>query len=97
MGWGQSVLTGTQQKFPVDDFEWRKDKYGFGDKRYTLEINVKYPKKLHELHSDFSFLPKKCEKLMCNLCNKNETILKSQQRFSSEAHNVFTEKVNKSH
>ena len=34
--------------------------------------DVKYPKKLHELHSDLPFLPErmevnKCKKLVCNL------------------------------
>ena len=36
---------------------------------------VKYPKKLHDLHSDLPFLPKKmkidkCKKLVCDLHNK---------------------------
>ena len=44
-------------------------------KGYILEVNVKYPKKLHDLHSDLSFLPKrikidKCKKLVCDLHNK---------------------------
>ena len=34
-------------------------------------------KKLHDLHSDLPFLPKrmkidKCKKLVCNLCNKKK-------------------------
>ena len=41
------------------------------DKGYILEVDVKYPKKLHDL----PFLPKrmeidKCKKLVCNLLNK---------------------------
>ena len=45
------------------------------DKGYILEVDVKYPKKLHNLHSDLPFLPKrmkidKCKKLVCNLRNK---------------------------
>ena len=40
-----------------------------------LKVVVKYPKELHELHSNLSFVPKrikidKFKKLMCNLCNK---------------------------
>ena len=40
------------------------------DKGYILEVDVKYPKRLHELHSDLPFLSErmevnKCKKLVC--------------------------------
>ena len=46
-------------------------------KGYILEVDVKYPKKLHDLHSDLPFLPErmeinKCKKLVCNLYNKKK-------------------------
>ena len=42
-----------------------------------MEVNVKYPKRLHKLHSDLPFLPErmeinKCKKLVCNLSNKKK-------------------------
>ena len=42
-------------------------------------MDVKYPKKLHELHSDLPFLPErmeinKCKKLVCNLYNKKKYV-----------------------
>ena len=45
------------------------------DKGYILEVDVKYPKNLHDLHSDLPFLSKrmkinKCNKLACNLYDK---------------------------
>ena len=45
------------------------------DKGYILEVDAKYPKRLHELHSDLPFLSErmevnKCKKLVCNLFNK---------------------------
>ena len=45
------------------------------DKGYILEVDVKYPRKLHDLHSDLPLLPKRlkideCKKLVCNLRNK---------------------------
>ena len=45
------------------------------DKGYILEVDVKYPKNLHDLHEDLPFLPKrtkigKCKKLVCNLHDK---------------------------
>ena len=50
--------------------------YNENDKKgYILEVDIKYPKKLHDLHSDLPFLPErmeinKCKKLVCNLHNK---------------------------
>ena len=45
------------------------------DKGYILEVDVKYPKNLHGLDEDLSFLPErmkigKCKKLVCNLYDK---------------------------
>ena len=50
------------------------------DKSYTLEVDVKYPKRLHELHSDLPFLSErmevnKCKKLDCNLFNKKKYVV----------------------
>ena len=45
------------------------------DEGYILEVNVEYPKNLHDLHNHLPFLPEKikinkCHKLICNLYNK---------------------------
>ena len=54
------------------------EKYNENDKkRYIFEVDVKYPKKLHDLRSDLPFLPErmeinKCKKLVCNLYNKQK-------------------------
>ena len=45
------------------------------DKGYILETDVKYPKRLHNLHCDLPFLPErmkinKCNKLVYNLYDK---------------------------
>ena len=45
------------------------------DKGYILEVDVKYPRKSHDLHSDLPLLPKRlkideCKNLVCNLRNK---------------------------
>ena len=79
-GWAMS------QKLPVNGFKWVEDISRINeefiknydennDKGYILEVDVKYPKKLHDSHSDLPFLPKrmkidKCKKLVCNLQNK---------------------------
>ena len=45
------------------------------DKGYILDVDVKYPKRLHNLHCDLPFLPErmkinKCNKLVFNLYDK---------------------------
>ena len=76
-GWAMS------QKLPVNNFKWVEDTLKINEefiknynensnKGYILEVDVKYPKKLHDSHSDLPFLPRrmkidKCKKLVCNL------------------------------
>ena len=85
-GWAMS------KKLPVNGFKWLdSDKineinedfindYNENDnKRYILEVDVKYPKRLHELHSDLPFSSErmeinKCKKLVCNLFNKEKYV-----------------------
>ena len=81
IGWVMS------KKFPVNGFKWIDNNETAGlvinkefiknynendNKGYIFEVDVKYPKKLHELHSDLPFSPErmeinKCKKLVCNL------------------------------
>ena len=83
-GWAMS------QKLPVNGFKWInyvteidekfiKNYDEDSDKGYTLEVDFKYPRKLHDLHSHLPFLPKrmkidKCKKLVCNLHNKKKYV-----------------------
>ena len=71
------------EPLPVNGFEWmedlskidedfRKDYDKDSDKEYILEVDVEYPKNVHDLHSDLPFLSErmkidKCNKLVCNL------------------------------
>ena len=87
-GWAMS------KKLPVNGFKWfdtsetsNKINEDFiknynenNDKGYILEVNVKYPKRLQELHSDLPFLSErmevnKCNKLACNLFNKKKYVI----------------------
>ena len=81
------------KKLPVNGFRWLDSdeineingefikNYNENDKKgYILEVDVKYPKELHDLHSDLPFLPKrmeinKCKKLVCNLYNKKKYVV----------------------
>ena len=82
------------KKLPVNGFKWIdnnetarpvinedfiKNYDENNDKGYTFVVDVKYPKRLHELHSDLPFLPERMEinkfkKLVCNLYNKKNYV-----------------------
>ena len=84
-GWAMS------QKLPVNNFKWVEDTskinkkfiknyYENSRKGYIPEVDVKYPKELHDLDSDLPFLPKKmkidkCKKLVCDLHNKKKYVV----------------------
>ena len=78
-GWEMS------KKLPVNGFKWLdsnkineefiKNYYENVKKGYILEVDVKYPKESHGLHSGVLFLPERmeiniCKKLVCNLYDK---------------------------
>ena len=50
------------------------------NKGYILEVDIEYPKDLHNLHTDLLFLSermkiKKCNKLVYNLCGNKEYVV----------------------
>ena len=84
------------QKLPVDGFKWIqasltdkkfnkfikliKNYDEESDEGYILEVDIEYPKKLHDLNSDLPFLPErmkinKCSKLACNLYDKKKYVV----------------------
>ena len=65
------VLNGFKQLEDTSEIneEFIKNYDENNDKGYILEVDVKYPKKLDDVHSDLPFLPKrmkidKCKKLV---------------------------------
>ena len=104
-GWAMS------QKLTVNDFKWIEDTSKIdedfiknydenNDKGYILEVDVKYPKKLHDIHSDLPFLPKrmnidKCKKLVRNLLNKNKYILHIKSLKQALNHGLKFKKVHR--
>ena len=88
-GWAMS------KKLPVNGFKWLNNNetaehvinedfiknYNENDnKGYIFEVDVKYPKRIHELHSDLPFLSErmevnKCKKLVCNLFNNKKYVV----------------------
>ena len=79
------------QPLPVNGFAWVEDLSKIdedfiknynedSDKVYTLEVDIEYPKNLHDLHSDLPFSPErmkidKCNKLACNLYDKKNYVV----------------------
>ena len=84
-GWAMS------KKLPVNGFKWIETGESIinedfiknydenNDKGYIFEVDIKYPKRLHKLHSDLPFLSERMEvnkykKLVCNLFNKKKYV-----------------------
>ena len=104
-GWAMS------QKLPVSNFKWFKDTskingdftkncYENSKKGYILEVDVKYPKKLHDLHSNLPFLPRrvkidKCKKLVCDLHNKKKYVVHIKSLKQALNHGLKFKKVHR--
>ena len=86
------------QKFPVDGFKWVEEASQHNedfiksynedsDEGYSLKIDVQCPEKLHEVHNDLAFLPKrmkieKIENVVANLHVKKR-ICQTQKKFKT--------------
>ena len=97
------------QKLPVNGFQWLEDTSEINeefiksydennDKGYILEVDVKYPRKLHDIHSDLPFLPKrmkidKCKKLVCNLLNKEKYVVHIKSLKQALNHGLKLKKI----
>ena len=99
------------QKLPVNGFKLIKDTSEIdeefvknydenNEKGYILDVDVKYSKKLHDLHSDLPFLPRrmkidKCEKLVCNLHNKKKYVVHIKSLKQALNHGLKIKKVHR--
>ena len=68
------------------------------DETYFLGIDVQYLDKLHVLHNDLPFLPKrmtteKFEKLVANFYDKNECIIQTKSLKQALNHQLILKKV----
>ena len=75
--------------------------YNENDKKgYILEVDVKYLKKLHDLHSDLPFLPErmeinKCKKLVCNLYGKKKYVVHIKSLKQALNHGLKFKKIHR--
>ena len=104
-GWAMS------QKLPVNNINWVKNKSKIdekftknydedSDKGYIFEVDVEYPRRLHDLHSDLPFLPEgmkidKCKKLVCNLRNKENYVVHIKSLKQALHYGLKLEKVHR--
>ena len=103
-GWAMS------KKLPVNGFKWTDNNiineefiknYNENDKKgYIFEVDIKYPKKLHDLHSDLPFLPErmeidKCKKLVCNLYNKKKYVVHINSLKQALKHGLKFKKIHR--
>ena len=107
-GWAMS------QKLPVNDFKWIKNTSKIDEKfikitmkivikgifLYIFEVDVNYPKILHDLHSDLPFLPErmkidKCKKLVCNLHDKKRYVLQIRSLKQALDYRLKLEKIHR--
>ena len=98
-------------KLPLNCFKWVNDVTGIdkefirnydedNDKGYILEVDVKYPRKLHYLHSDLPFLPERmkihvCKKLVCNLGKKKKSVVHIRSLKQALDHGLKLKKVHR--
>ena len=103
-GWAMS------KKLPINGFKWTDNNiinedfiknYNENDKkRHIFEVDIKYPKKLHDLHSDLPFLPErkeinKCKKLVCNLYNKKKYVVHINSLKQALNHGLKLKKIHR--
>ena len=70
------------------------------DEGYFLEVDVQCPEKLHDLHNDLPFLPKrmkieKVEKLVTNLQDKTEYVIHIRNLKQALNHGLILKKVHR--
>ena len=103
-GWAMS------KKLPVNGFKWTdnniineefiKNYNEYILKGYIFEVDVKYPKKLHDLRSDLPFLPErmeinKCKKLVCNLYDKKKYVVHMKSLKQALNHGLKFKKIHR--
>ena len=80
------------------DEEFIKNYDEESNKGYIFEVDVEYPKDLHNLHSDLPFLSeimkiKKCNKLVCNLYDKKECVVHTKALKQALNHGLIFKKI----
>ena len=67
------------------------------DKGYIFEVNIEYPKNLHNLHSDVPFLVErmkinKCKKLVYDITDKENSVVHIRALKEASNHGLILKK-----
>ncbi|XP_057310573.1 uncharacterized protein LOC130648537 [Hydractinia symbiolongicarpus] len=98
------------QKLPTGKFKWVNDPNKFttklismlaeenGEKGYILEVDVRYPKKLHDTHNDLPFMPERMEingveKLSPCLSDRKDYVIHIRALDQALKHGLVLDKV----
>ena len=70
------------------------------NKGYIFDVDVRYPKRLHDLYSDLPFLPErmeinKCKNLVCNLSNKKKYVIHVNSLRQALNHRLKLKKIHR--
>ena len=82
------------------DKDFIKNYNGKSDEGYFIEVDVQYLEKLRELHNDLLFLPRrvkieKIEKLVANLHDKTEYVIRTKKFKKALNHGFSLRKVDR--
>ena len=93
------------QPLPTGGFKWVNDVtpdeiVKLENKGYLLEVDVKYPKELHDWHNELPFMCEKMkinrvEKLVPNLCDKKKYVIHIRALVQALKHGFIIEKVHR--
>ena len=99
------------QKLPTGGFKWVNEVRKFSlekigslaiddSKSYLLEVDVKYPKELHDWHNDLPFMCEKMkinkvDKLVPNLYDKQNYVIHIRASDQALKHGLILEKVHR--
>ena len=98
--WADTSETSALARNNIINEEFIKNYNENGKKGYIFEVDIKYPEKLHDLHSDLPFLPErmeinKCKKLVCNLYNKKKYVVHINSLKQALNHELKLKKIHR--
>ena len=99
--WPMSQLLPTRRFEWVDQSQFTPDNISlYAKEGYLLEVNIRYPTELHDLHNDFPFMCEKMvinrvEKLVPNLDDKKKYIIQVKMLDQALKHGLILEKVHR--
>ena len=97
MGFIENLKGGARELKRIIDMMMRNSNRGVG---YVLEVDVKYPREVHNLHNDLPFMCEKIrvngvEKLVPNLHDKKKYVIHVKALKQALDHGLVLEKIHR--